>query len=186
MQIIHVQVNCHIPKCPKSTVCTSAKVASTRMHSCRMRTVRSSSRLPGDVCLGVCLPRGCVCPEDMSAWGVCICPRGLCLPRGEGCFCRHPPVDRMTDACENITLPQRSCDKNVPLLVKYDEFLLYTDIFVEINMKFRVSISYLHGHLKIIHKNLNIAWNSEAYWLIGMTIISENFTNVTLSSNENK
>ena len=93
---------------------------------------------------------GCVCPEDMSAWGVCICPRGLCLPRGEGCLADTPLWTEWQTLVK--ILPYRNYvadDKNVPLLVKYDEFLLYTDIFVEINMKFRVSISYLHGHLKI-------------------------------------
>ena len=43
----------------------------------------------------------------MSALGVCL--HGECLPR-EGVSaggCTPPnPVDRMTDACENITFPQ--------------------------------------------------------------------------------
>ena len=38
--------------------------------------------------------------------GVCVrgdgCPGGVCVGGG-GCF---TPVDRMTDACENITFPQ--------------------------------------------------------------------------------
>ena len=51
----------------------------------------------------------------MSAWG-CL-PRG-CLPRGGVCWggvsaplhagIHPPPVDRMTDRCKNITLPQTS------------------------------------------------------------------------------
>ena len=80
---------------------------STRMHSSRMCTVRSSSRLveeclsrgmfaqgeclprrlclprPG-VCLGGCLPRGGVCLGDVCPGGCLpggVCPGG-CLPRG--------------------------------------------------------------------------------------------------------
>ena len=67
-----------------------------------------------------CLPRGCV-----SAQGVCVCPGGVsagggvcpggvflvgCLPGGclPQCMLGYtPPVNRMTDACENITFPQR-------------------------------------------------------------------------------
>ena len=47
------------------------------------------------VCPGRCLPR------RMSAQGVSA--RG-CLPHP------HPPVDRMTDACENITFPHYITD----------------------------------------------------------------------------
>ena len=154
----------------------------TRMHSSRMRTVRSSG-CRGGVCVSQhALGRGCVYPSMHWAggvyipaytgqggvypsmhWagGVCqggVCPGG-CLPRGMsvqgvsvggvsvqgvsalgglargvsaqgGCVCRgcvpggvcaggclpqcmvgytHTPVDRMTDACENITLPQLRC-----------------------------------------------------------------------------
>ena len=60
---------------------------------------------------GGCLPRGCL-PGGVSAW-VCLfgglCPRG-CLPRGK-CLpngCTPHPVNRMTDRCKNITLPQTS------------------------------------------------------------------------------
>ena len=49
-----------------------------------------------------CLPRGGVCP------GVCL-PGGVSA-QGAGvsagvCLADTPPVDRMTDPCENITLP---------------------------------------------------------------------------------
>ena len=108
----------------------------TRMHSSRMRTIRCSghrgeggvcpdgraavwgvcpggcAQCPGGVCPGGCLPRGCL-PRG------CVCPGG-CLPGGvsaQGDVCQggvspvhaHPPVNRMTDACENITLPQPHC-----------------------------------------------------------------------------
>ena len=58
----------------------------TRMHSSRLRTVRCSGRLWG----GVSAREGCL---------------GGCLPRGVVLY-TYPPVDRMTDACENITFPQ--------------------------------------------------------------------------------
>ena len=50
-------------------------------------------RLEGDVCLGG------VCLRGVSAWG--------CLPKGSVCqwVYTFPPVDRMTDTCENITFP---------------------------------------------------------------------------------
>ena len=73
------------------------------------------------VCLGVstqgdvCLPGGCLPREEVFAQGEgvcqgvssqggfyrgCVCPGG-CLPQ---CMLGYtPPVDRMTDACENIT-----------------------------------------------------------------------------------
>ena len=93
------------------------------MHSSGMRTVRCSGRLRG----GGCLPRGCL-PRGVSAH-FNLCPRG-CLPRGgvcpgksvqgclpgggggglpRGCLPRRgvrPPVDRQTQACENIPFPQ--------------------------------------------------------------------------------
>ena len=51
---------------------------------------------PGDICSGVCLPR------EVSAQGD-VCPGGVC----PGVSATPPPaVDRMTDACENITFPQ--------------------------------------------------------------------------------
>ena len=52
---------------------------SPRLHSIRMHTVRCSGHLGGDVCPGGCLPGGVY---------------------------TSPPVDRMTDACENISFPQ--------------------------------------------------------------------------------
>ena len=62
------------------------------MHFSRMRTVRCSGRLGGGVCLEGCLPGG------VSAQGG-VAPN----PDPEA---DTPPVDRMTDACENITFPQ--------------------------------------------------------------------------------
>ena len=76
----------------------------------------------GGVCLG-----GFVCPGGASAHGGylpgggCVCPgrkvmfsqasvilfTGVCVPGGMSG--RHPPVNRITDACENITLPQLRC-----------------------------------------------------------------------------
>ena len=68
----------------------------TRMHSSRMCTGHCNSPLLGGVCLG----------------GVCL---GGCLPGGSVCqegFCQTPPpVNRSTDASENITLPQLLCGR---------------------------------------------------------------------------
>ena len=63
----------------------------TRMHFSRMHTIRCSGRLWGEgVCLGGCLPREGVCP---------------------GGVCETPPVNRITDRCKNITLPQLCCGR---------------------------------------------------------------------------
>ena len=97
------------------------------MHSSRMRTVSCSSSLR--VCVGGVCPGGSarggvsawgvslsawvsVCPggcltREVSAWGVSA--RGY-LPRGG--VCPLPlPVNRITDACEKITLPQLRCGR---------------------------------------------------------------------------
>ena len=95
----------------------------TRMHSSRMSTVRCSSRLlgrggvsaggvcPGGVCQGVsaravsaggCLP-GAVCQGSVWPGSRGVCPGGVVY---QGCT---PPVNRMTDACENITLSKLRC-----------------------------------------------------------------------------
>ena len=93
------------------------------MHSSRMRTVRCSSRLlegvsawgvsaqEGGVCPGggCLLRRGCLPGRGVSAQEGGVCPEGVSAQGGvcpEGCLSDTPPVDRMTDACENITLPQ--------------------------------------------------------------------------------
>ena len=64
------------------------------MHSSRMRTVRCSARLVG---VGVC-------PRGVSAWG--YLPGGSAYEGVSGQGMYTSPVDRMTDACENITFPQ--------------------------------------------------------------------------------
>ena len=87
----------------------------TRMHSSRMRTVRCSNHLGGG---GTCRPSECG-----------IYPGGRCLPRE--CLSRVcllgvsvpytlPNVNRITDACENITLPQKNIsDGKNPISVPY-------------------------------------------------------------------
>ena len=72
-----------------------------RIHFSRMRTARFSCRL-GGVYVGVSAP-GSVCPDG-------------CLPRGTSALgvytpCPlhagiHPPMNRITDRCKNITFPQ--------------------------------------------------------------------------------
>ena len=96
----------------------------TRMHSSRMRTVRSSGRISGVSALGggcllwggVCSRRcllhiGCLLPGGVYSRG-CVCSQGVysggCLLRGV--VSQHvlrqtpPPVPcGQTDACKNIT-----------------------------------------------------------------------------------
>ena len=56
---------------------------------------------PGGVCPGRCLPRGVFAQVVSARRGL---PRGVSA-RGvsAGGVCQTPPMDRMTDACENIT-----------------------------------------------------------------------------------
>ena len=66
------------------------------MHSGRIRTARTLTIGWGVYLPGVVHPPGwCTCP------GGCTC-QGVYLPR------YPPPVNRMTDRCKNITLPQTS------------------------------------------------------------------------------
>ena len=62
----------------------------TRMHSNRMRTICCSGRHLGVGCM--------LCQGGPPRRGVCP---GGCLP--------NIPMDRMTDTCKNITLPQLHC-----------------------------------------------------------------------------
>ena len=81
-----------------------------------MRTVRGSGRrgeggLPGGVCLGGVCPGG-VCPGVSAHWGVSaqgagVSAWGVSAPMHAGIH--TPTVNRMTDACKNITLPQLRC-----------------------------------------------------------------------------
>ena len=93
------------------------------LHSSRMRTARaltvSHSMLAGG---GGCLPRGVSAPGGVCSQGGLL-PGGVCswggvsawgvsAPGGSalGGVCsrggvRYPPVNRITDACKNITLP---------------------------------------------------------------------------------
>ena len=110
----------------------------TRMHSSRMRTGRLLPYLPACTAPGGCTwsqrgvpgPMGLPGPGGMylPRWGVpspwgCTFPGdvrgprgvevGVYLPRGVTCpgtqpGNRHPPVNRMTNRCKNITLPQTS------------------------------------------------------------------------------
>ena len=74
---------------------------------------------PRGVCSGGCLLWGGVCSRGCLLWGrgVCVCSRGVsgpwgCLLLGGGIpTCTEadtPPVDRITDACKNITLATTS------------------------------------------------------------------------------
>ena len=88
------------------------EIASTSMHSSRMRTaclLTVSHSILGVSAWGRCVQRVCVrgdvCP------GVCVCPgwgrQGwVCIPACNGADL--PPLNRTTDRCKNITLPQTS------------------------------------------------------------------------------
>ena len=63
-----------------------------------------------------CMSVGCLASTAVAVPGGCLPARGsvclhggICLPRGVVCLpggaCLQDPLDRMTDACKNITLP---------------------------------------------------------------------------------
>ena len=115
------------------------------MHAAHLLTVSQHALLEGCVTApGVYLPMGCTClggvpsqgmylprgrgaqgylPRDggVLAWGVPA--GGMYLP--EGCTCPGTPstVNRMTDRCKNITLPQTS-------FVGGNETVLYLELIV--------------------------------------------------------
>ena len=78
----------------------------TGLHSSRMRTVRSGSRLGGGCLRG---EGGCLVPWGVCSWGVPgpggSDPGGSLLLGGgiPACTDADPPVDRMTDTCKNIS-----------------------------------------------------------------------------------
>ena len=85
------------------------------MHSSKIHTTcsgRLSVGWGGGVCPGGCLPRGCL-PRGVSAW-VGVCPGDIhplphyIHPLSIACWDTHHPVNRITDRCKNITLPQTS------------------------------------------------------------------------------
>ena len=87
------------------------------MHSSRLSTIRCSGRLGGrGDC--VCPWRGCLPGGVCVGGGVClgdVCLGGVHLPF-------PPTLDRMTDACENITFPQLLLRRvKTKVLVIYEE-----------------------------------------------------------------
>ena len=104
--------------CSGSSLWGKGNLISTRLHSSRMRTARllpvspRMHRTGGGLVWGVPGPRGGLLPG-----GVCLGggggKRGACLlSQEEVCVSQHamgqtpPPVNRITDMCKNITLPQ--------------------------------------------------------------------------------
>ena len=83
------------------------------MHYSRMRTTRLltvSQHVLGGVCVsqhalgrsGGFSPGGL--PGGVSAQGGCLSGGGVCVADS-------PPVNRITDRCKNITLPQLRCER---------------------------------------------------------------------------
>ena len=57
-----------------------------------------------------CIPVGCV-----PSAAVAVCPGGGYPHKEGGVSGRQPPVNRMTDRCKNITLPQLRCGNQTHL-----------------------------------------------------------------------
>ena len=98
----------------------SRKKCQTRLHSSRMHTARSLTITSSMLCSGGgCLVPGVPGQRDVwsrgaPAWsreGYLPGPGGGLVPGGwypSMHWGRTPPVNRMTDRCKNITLPQTS------------------------------------------------------------------------------
>ena len=100
----------------------------SRLHSSRMSTARALTVSPSMLCTGGCMvpgdvwSRGVHGPRGEGAWSWGVHGLGVHVPRGvhglggymvlEGvipaCTETDPPVNRMTNRCKNITLPQTS------------------------------------------------------------------------------
>ena len=106
--------------------------------------------LPGGVCLGGCLPRKGVyqrgvCLGGMSAWGCLpggVCPGGVCR---SACWNTPPPVNRITDACENITLRNYVADGKYFIV-----FLLSYVINSNVSKDLRIRIPKMKLNLKCV------------------------------------
>ena len=85
----------------------------TSVHFSRMRTARWLTISQHVLSRGVSTQGG-VCPGGLPrGGGVCTgeCLQGGCLANTPQTRGTHPPVDRMTDTCKNITLPQLCCGR---------------------------------------------------------------------------
>ena len=84
------------------------------MRTARLLTVSQYALLGGGVPAGgvpawggwVYLPRRCTRPGGVPAQGLYL--PGGCTYRGVASQVSPPPVNRITDTCKNITLPQTS------------------------------------------------------------------------------
>ena len=79
-------------------------------------------------CRQVCIPVGCVPSAAVAIWGgrrvgVGVCPVCVCVC-AMGQTPARPPVDRMTDACENVTFPQLLSDWSLILFTPTSWLLL--------------------------------------------------------------
>ena len=79
-----------------ATVTRTILMFNISMHSSRMRTARLLTVSQHALC------RGDVYPS--MYWGEGVCPT-------QGVWQTTPPVNRMTDRCKNITLPQLRCGR---------------------------------------------------------------------------
>ena len=109
-----------------SLSCFSQMIISTRMHSSRMRTVRSSGRIWGGVCsgwdvsaLGVSAPGGVWSQGGMClvlGCGGCLVPGGVCLVPGGVCLgrCQVPGVSTL-GVClvRGVSAPRGVCSRRV-------------------------------------------------------------------------
>ena len=95
--------------------CLKITIPGTRMHFSRMRTARSSSRARGVSTRhpppGPGTPLGAGTPRSRNPPGSRPLRPGTPLGTRQPPGSDPPPVDRITDACENITLPQLRCGR---------------------------------------------------------------------------
>ena len=107
-------VNGHLLSCCQPFWMVAITIITTRMHSRRLRTARSSSH-PGG--LHQAPPWEQTPPEKQTPWEQTPCKAcwdTTChecwdsTPPCNACWDSTPPVKRMTNRCKNITLPQTS------------------------------------------------------------------------------
>ena len=110
-----------LPVCTISLLSNKIIVQTLNKGVPKLKTSLSGSQMAEEK--QECIPAGCapstgvailvgggVCLEGCLPGGLCVCPGGGGVP-AQGVVLETPPVNRITERCKNITLPQLRCGR---------------------------------------------------------------------------